>query len=65
MKRADNLLAAAIERKDWEAAAVVIIAGAHDITRLLPPDVIEQMIELLAEDPPQRHARKGRGRGQR
>lgn len=56
MKRR-SLLAAAIEREDWDAAAVVLLLGVVEAARKLPPQTLEEMIALLAEKHPHRRAR--------
>lgn len=61
MKARKSILAAAIEREDWETAAICLLLGVSRAARTLPPEALEQMIELLAEDAPRR--KKGRARG--
>lgn len=58
----DSLLAAAIERQDWDTTALLLFIGVTRAARKLPPDAIEQMIEALSETPPERQrARRTRG----
>lgn len=64
MKARRSLLSVAIEREDWEAAALCLLLGAARVARLLPPQTLEEMIELLAEMTPHR-ARERRRRGRR
>ncbi|HET9477017.1 MAG TPA: hypothetical protein VFP63_05985 [Dehalococcoidia bacterium] len=45
---ARNLLAVAIERQNWELAALCLVAAALEEIRSLPPDVTETMLEILA-----------------
>lgn len=61
MKRRKTLLAAAIEREDWDAAAVVLLLGVVEAAPKLPSESLEEMINILAEKHPHRaHARKPR-----
>ena len=60
MKRSRSLLAAAIEREDWEAAALCLLLGVTRAARKLPPETVEEMIELLAEAPPPRKRQRRR-----
>jgi hypothetical protein len=62
MKPRRSVLAAAIEREDWEAAALCLLLGVARAARKLPPETLEEMIELLAETPPHRQ-RERRRRG--
>jgi hypothetical protein len=61
VKARRSLLSVAIERQDWEAAALCLLLGAARVARLLPPQTLEEMIELLAEMPQHPEKRK-RGR---
>jgi hypothetical protein len=60
-RRRQSLLALAIERKDWDAAAVVLLYGVMQAMKRMPPEAIEEMIELLSEEPPRRAKRVRRG----
>lgn len=63
MKARRSLLSVAIERADWEAAALCLLLGVAQAARKLPPETLDEMIELLAEAPPHRsHERRRRGR---
>lgn len=62
MKARRSLLSVAIEREDWEAAALCLLLGVTRAARKLPPETLEEMIELLAETPPHR-TRERRKRG--
>lgn len=57
MKRRRSLLAVAIEREDWDAAAVVLLLGVVEAAHRIPPETLEEMIALLSEKYP------GRSRG--
>lgn len=60
MKSQRSVLSIAIEREDWEAAALCLLLGVTQAARKLPPETLEQMIELLAEaDRPQRKRARG------
>jgi hypothetical protein len=63
MKR-DSLLATAIERQDWEIAALLLFLGVTRAARKLPPDSIEQIVEALSETSLERQ-RTRRTRGHR
>ncbi len=63
MKR-ESALAAAIERKDWETAALLLFLGVTRAARTLPPDAIDQIVEALSETP-RRRGRTRRTRGHR
>jgi hypothetical protein len=61
--RRPSLLAAAIERKDWELASYCLLLGVVEAARKLPPGALEQMLEALAEaGSPVRRRRAGRRR---
>jgi len=54
-------LAVAIERKQWELAALCLLLGLTEAAAKLPPDAIEGLLEVLAaEGSPS--SRKGRSR---
>lgn len=68
-----STLAAAIERKQWELASLCLLVGIVEAAASLPPDAVEELLEVLAglegEDAPQRRhvrsfdrLRTGRGR---
>jgi hypothetical protein len=60
-----SLLAIAIERENWELAALCLIAGFLEVLEALPPDAAESLMEVLvAEDAP-RGRRRGRYRERR
>lgn len=50
MKARRSLLGTAIERRDWEAAALCLLLGAARAAQTLPPETLEQMIWLLTEN---------------
>jgi hypothetical protein len=55
-----SLLEVAIERGEWEAAAMCLVAGIIEATRSLPPESIEELLSLLAldDEPPGSHRRR-------
>ena len=61
MKRRQSLLALAIEREDWDAAAVVLLYGVTEAMKRVPPEALEEMIELLSEERPRRAKKARRG----
>ena len=60
MKRRKSLLAVAIEREDWDAAAVVLLLGMVETMRKVPPEALEEMIATLAEEHPHKARRRPR-----
>jgi hypothetical protein len=63
-----SALALAIERKEWEAAALYLLLGVSQAAAKLPPDAIYGLLEVLSAEsgeglPSAR--RGGSGRGQR
>jgi hypothetical protein len=61
-----SLLAVAIERENWELAALCLIAGFLEVLQELPPDAAESLLEIMAtEDEPRRHRSRERRRGRR
>ncbi len=59
-------LAVAIERKQWNLAALLLLLGVAEAAEALPPDAVEGLLEVLAgleaeEDRPRGGARRGRG----
>lgn len=60
-----SLLAIAIERENWELAALCILVAAVETVRSLPPDGAESLLELLEADVEPRRRRRGRRRGRR
>lgn len=59
-----SVLEVAIERQDWEAAALCLLLGVSRAARCLPEGALDEMIaELSSElDVPRRHQRRGRRR---
>jgi hypothetical protein len=57
-------LAVAIERKQWELAALCLLLGLTEAAAKLPPEAIEGLLEVLATEdgPPRPKARSRRGR---
>jgi hypothetical protein len=62
MKRARPLIEVAIQQENWEAAALCLLLGAVRAAHKIPPETLEEMIELLSEAPRRRTGRRGRGR---
>jgi len=61
--RGRPLLAVAIEREDWELAALCLLLGAVRAAATLPPDAVEALLEELAPEGLSRHRRRGAGKG--
>jgi hypothetical protein len=62
MKRPRPLLEVAIQEENWEAAALCLLLGFVRAAHKIPPETLEEMIELLSEAPHRRTTRK-RSRG--
>jgi len=61
-----SLLEVAIERGEWELAALCMLTGFMEAARKLPPEGAEALLELLSiEGEPRRGHRRRRGRGRR
>ncbi len=61
-----SLLAVAIERENWELAALCLLAGFLEVLEALPPDAADSLLELMAsEEEPRRHPSRDRCRGRR
>lgn len=43
-----STLAAAIERKDWELASLLLLLGVTEAAAALPPEAVEGLLEVLA-----------------
>ncbi|MEX2159562.1 MAG: hypothetical protein WEB04_09200 [Dehalococcoidia bacterium] len=41
------LLAVAIERRAWDLAALCLLAGLLDATSRLPPETLDELLQLL------------------
>jgi hypothetical protein len=61
VKRARPLLDVAIEREDWDTAALCLLLGAVKVLSAIPPETLEEMIEMLSETPRRRTERQRRG----
>jgi hypothetical protein len=61
MRRRHSLLAVAIERKDWETAALLLLLGVSRAAKKLPPETLEEMLTELSEITPRRRASRRRG----
>ncbi len=62
-------LATAIERKEWELAALCLLLGVTRAAEALPPDAVEALLEVLqpeANGEPERRrpARRRQGGGE-
>ncbi len=58
------LLSYAIERENWELAALCLVVAAAEGLGWLPPNTIDSILEVVA-DPPVPPRRKGRCRERR
>lgn len=55
-----TVLEAAIEQRDWEAAALCLLLGVARAARRFPPDALGQMLaELSTELEPKPHRQRG------
>ena len=52
-----STLAPAIERKSWSLAALCLLLGVADVASRLPPGALEELLELLEEQPRGRRTR--------
>jgi hypothetical protein len=64
--KAMSALALAIERKEWELAALYLLLGVSRAAAKLPPDAIYGLLEVLSAEggeglPSPRRGRLGRG----
>lgn len=53
-------LAAAVERRDWEAAAVFLLLGFMRAARDIPDATLEDLVAALADTPEDRDERRDR-----
>lgn len=65
--KAMSALALAIERKEWELAALYLLLGVSRAAAKLPPDAIYGLLEVLSAEsgeglPSSRRGGSGRGR---
>ena len=60
MRQPSSALALAIERKDWDTAAFLLLLGVSRAARKLPAETLEEMLAILAEEPPPRRASRRR-----
>ncbi len=58
-------LTAAIERQQWELAALCLLLGTAQVVRSLPPEAGEALIQVLAEENGRRRATRPRRKGRR
>ncbi len=61
-----STLAVAIDRREWELAALCLLLGVTEAAAALPPEAVDGLLEVLAgleaEDGPA-HRQAGRSRG--
>jgi hypothetical protein len=62
-----SALALAIERQEWEVAALYLLLGVSQAAAKLPPDAIHGLLEVLSAEggessPSPRRGGSGRGR---
>lgn len=48
-RRSGQALAAAIQRDDWELAAVLLLEALSSVTRSLPPGTIDDVLALISD----------------
>jgi hypothetical protein len=60
-----SLLDVAIEREDWELAALCLIAGVIKAAEGLPQETLEALLDELEIEGEQPMRRSGRGTGRR
>lgn len=60
----EGLLAGAIERRDWDAAALCLLWGVARAARTLPPGGIEALLQLLTSPARRRGTRRPRTGGE-
>jgi hypothetical protein len=65
MKASRSILRRAIEREDWEAAALCLALGVVRAARKLPPDALEDMIDQLSAEDKRPHPHRRRRRDRR
>ena len=46
-----STLAIAIERKNWELAALCLLLGFAEVAAKLPPETLDQLLDLLDMEP--------------
>ncbi|MEO8457192.1 MAG: hypothetical protein ABI559_05210 [Chloroflexota bacterium] len=63
MKRQKSAFELAIEREDWDAAAVFLVYTTYQMMQIFPPEAIEELVELLADEPPSRVKKRLARRG--
>ena len=65
MKARRSILQAAIEREDWETAALCLALGVVRAARKLPPEALEEMIGQLSIEDERQHPHRRRRRDRR
>jgi len=61
--RGRPLLAVAIERQDWELAALCLLLGAARAAAKMAPETLEALLQELAPEGLGRHRRRRTGKG--
>ena len=56
-----STLAIAIERRQWELAALCLLLGVTRAAAALPPDAVEGLLEVLSTPPNRPEQQGGRG----
>lgn len=52
-----SVLALALERRAWSLAALCLLLGVADVAARLPPETLEQLLDLLETTPGGRRKR--------
>lgn len=60
-----STLAAAIDKKRWEVAALCLLVGVAEAAAALPPDAVEGLLEVLAGLEDENPRRRGGAHGGR
>ena len=55
-----GVLDRAIDARQWETAALCLLVAVAEAANRLPPQALEEMLELLAAKPATRQRRKSR-----
>ena len=63
--RPPRTLAVAIERGQWELAALCLAIGVTRAAEALPPDAVEALLEVLSVEPAPRSRHAGESSGRR
>lgn len=57
--RGAGALAVAIDRGDWERAALLLLAGVSAAARRVPAGTVDDVLALLSEEEPRERTRHG------